>query len=82
MKASAAIKTNIRSIQSGLTLSIAKRSITELAKDYGRQEYGITALAQQYLHQASKKRNKDAVLANLNAALKIMEAEEKGIIAV
>lgn len=82
MKASAAIKTNIRSIQGGLTLSIVKRSIAELAKDYGRQEYGITALAQQYLHQASKKRNKAAVLANLNAAMKIMEAEENGIIVV
>ena len=82
MKASEAIKTNIRSINSGLALSIVKRSIAELASAYGRHEYGITALAQQYLHQASKKRSKDGVAANLMIALRIMEAEEKGIISV
>ena len=81
-KASEAIKTNIRLIQLGVTLKVAKISISDLAKEYGRQEYGITALAQQYLHQASKKRGKAAVLANLNSALRIMQAEEQGVIVV
>jgi hypothetical protein len=81
-KATSAIKTNIQSIQAGLTLGIAKRSISELASAYGRNQYGITALAQQYLQAATTKRSKKDVLANLNIAFRIMEAEEKGVIAV
>ena len=82
MKATQAIKTELSMLKYGCTLSMNKRSTAELAGQYGRDEYGFTALAQEFLSLAVKARTKAVYIENLKKAYRIMEAEEAGVIVI